>query len=124
MAKSQRTSKTDQIIQRFAAELAAAAREDAIGAVLANLQGTTRGNGAKTNGARRKHAKRSAEDIAQLETNFLEYVTRNPRSTAQQIAGGLGVKTTELALPIGKLLKGGKLRKRGERNATRYTARA
>jgi len=31
MAKSQRTSKTDQIIQRFAAELAAAAREDAIG---------------------------------------------------------------------------------------------
>ena len=58
----------------------------------------------------RKGGKRTAQEIAQMADAFLAHVTANPGQRMEHIAKELGLPTTELTLPVRKLLAERKLR--------------
>ena len=67
--------------------------------------------------------KRSPEQLKSLSTELYRHISKHPGQRIEQIAKDLGVTTKELALPTRKLLDEKKIRSRGQRRATRYSAR-
>lgn len=71
-------------------------------------------------GARRRGGKRTPAELSQMATAVVQYVEANPNSNIEEIGRGVGIATKDLALPVKKLLKEGRLKKKGEKRATRY----
>ena len=67
-----------------------------------------------------KPGKRTARQIATLRTRILKWLASNPGSTVEVMSEALKVPTKDLSVPVKQLLDGKKLRKRGQRRATRY----
>lgn len=64
--------------------------------------------------------RRSPGEIEADARRLLTYIAANPGMRAEQIAEAIGESTERLALPIRKLLKEHKIKKKGTRRATRY----
>lgn len=65
--------------------------------------------------------KRSPEDLSKLQAQLLSYVTKNPGQRCEEIAKGMGVQTSDLALPLRKL--GKQLKHQGVARGRRYFAK-
>ncbi len=70
--------------------------------------------------SRRKGAKRTSEELAEMANEFLDYVGKNPGQRMEAIAKALGYSTQELTLPVKKLSATGKLHVEGQKRATSY----
>lgn len=129
MAKTSETTRVQSIIQRFAVELADAAREEAIGAMVAQLgaQGSGKRMPAlkapKSTAKREKGHKRSPAELENLTKSLRTFVQHNPGASARNISKGLGVETSELGVPFAKLFAQKAITKKGLRSATRYWSR-
>lgn len=74
-------------------------------------------------GARKKGAKRTAEELEQLIKQLHAYIGKNPGQRIEQIAQGLDISTKELNLPAKKLIADKKLSTKGQKRATTYFAK-
>jgi hypothetical protein len=64
--------------------------------------------------------KRSREDLEALAKQFSSFVSANPGLRIEQINKELGTTTSDLALPIRKLIAGRLIATKGEKRATTY----
>ncbi|MGE0549787.1 MAG: hypothetical protein AB7O24_20985 [Kofleriaceae bacterium] len=69
---------------------------------------------------RGRGAKRSSDELEQLQEQFLEFVRTNPGLRIEQINKQLGTTTKDLALPIRKLIADGSLKAKGNKRSTTY----
>ena len=129
-------------ISDFAAELAVLVRREALASVATAL-GTTNGAPVARRGPgrprktaaparaatpsspvpvakRRKGAKRDPKEIVRLTAAVAAHVKQHPGEGVEKIAGHLRVKTSELNLPIAKLLAGKTITRKGIKRATKY----
>jgi hypothetical protein len=136
------SSKIETIVSQFVADLREALTEESSSVLRAALDGlgapaaATRRRGPgrpkKSKGAvgakaraksRRKGAKRAPEELEQLTRNLLATIKKQPGARIEEIGAAMAVPTKELALPIKKLLADKAISKRGEKRATKYTAK-
>ena len=110
----------DDLIRKFVTELRQLVREDIVKSLLAGEVGSTP---RKTTVASKAPGKRSAETIAEQAKTILGWLKRNPGSSAQAIAEGIGVELKELALPLAKLKEDKALKVSGVRRGTKYSAK-
>lgn len=66
--------------------------------------------------------RRSPEELAKLTDEVLGQIVSRPGSRMESLRGALNVPTNLLVGPVTKLLAAGKIRKEGEKRATRYYA--
>jgi len=90
---------------------------------LSSLLGKATKSSAGRGREREKGAKRSPEEIAQLTDQLHKFILKNPGLRIEQIAEGLGIDTKELVLPIKKLAAAKVLSTKGQKRATRYSAK-
>ena len=69
---------------------------------------------------RPKGAKRPADEIAQTKERVWAHIKANPGQRIEQINKELGTRTSDLSLPLKKLLSEGAIRTEGSRRATKY----
>ena len=82
------------------------------------------GRGAvKASPKRRVGEKRSPQLLAQITEQVFNHIKGNPGQGVEQIAKALDTSTKELTLPIRKLLNDKKISSKGQKRATRYSAR-
>jgi predicted transcriptional regulator len=108
-------------VEAFVAEITELARAAAYQALSAGLDtpiATGRSTSAAIRG--RRGGKRTADEIAQMADAFFAHIAANPGRRMEHIAKELGVATSELSLPVKKLLAEGKLRVEGQKRATEY----
>ena len=65
-------------------------------------------------------ARRSAEELAQLEEKLYELVCGSPGASMREFGDVIKVSVRDLNLPMAKLKSSGKVRSVGERTRTRY----
>lgn len=101
-----------------------------LGGAVGVTNGASKKNGksnghAVTNGdsALGKGEKRSAEAIEAFQTQFVEFVKKNPGLRIEQINKELGTTTKQLQLPIRKLIADGVIKVKGEKRASCYFTR-
>lgn len=70
-----------------------------------------------------KGQKRDPEAINKLTADLLTHIKKNPGQRIEVIAKGMGVLTKDLNLPVKRLLETRKVRTRGQKRATTYTAK-
>lgn len=114
------------LIEQATAEAVNAALRDEIGAMRRELgapvaprRAGRRGRG----GGLRPGQKRSPEVLKALEEQIYKYLEEHPGVGVEQIGKDLGASTSELTLPIHKLLKEKRIRRKGQKRATRYFPR-
>src|SRR5687767_4718837 len=119
-------------IQSFVEELTQLIKRAAVQSVAEALNegGSRRGPGrpraaaaartAVAGPGRRKGAKRDPKELEGLTEKLLSYVKSHEGQRIEQIAGGMGISTKELALPAKKLIATKKIRTTGTRRATKY----
>ena len=71
---------------------------------------------------RKRGGKRTAAELSEMADTLVAFVADNPGSSIEEIGRGIGIPTKELALPVKKLLAEGRLKKKGQKRATRYSA--
>jgi hypothetical protein len=130
-------------IDAFAAELGTLVRQSAVQAVRGALgDGTAprrrgpgrprkaaapakRGPGRPPKAAtapRGRRGRRSSEDVLKTAEHLQAHVRANPGQRMEEISGALKVPTSELTLPVSKLMAAGSLRSEGQKRGTRYYA--
>lgn len=67
-------------------------------------------------------AKRPPAEISALTEKLFEYIKANPNQGIEVIGKALGTPTSELNLPVKKLLASKRINFTGERRATKYSA--
>ena len=115
-------------VESFVADLAEMARQaayDTLSDALAQAGATADPAGAGSHTPSGSHAsrrggKRSSEEIDKMAEFFYVYVTQKPGQRMEQISKALGYQTSELNLPVKKLLSSGKIRIEGQKRATQY----
>ena len=70
----------------------------------------------------KRGGKRTAAELNEMAEKLVEFVRSNPGSSIEEIGKGIAIPTKELALPVKKLLAEGRLKKKGQKRATRYSA--
>lgn len=91
-----------------------------------NGRGAGRGRGRGRLGAgislgrRPKGAKRPQDEIAKLRDTVFSFIKEHPGQRIEQINGQLGTRTSDLSLPLKKLIADGAVRTEGDRRATKY----
>lgn len=76
-------------------------------------------------GASKRLARRSADDIGQMVERIVALLASSATGLgAEALRGKLGVTSKELPRPLQEALEAGRIRKEGERRATRYFAAA
>jgi hypothetical protein len=78
---------------------------------------------AKAAPKRKVGEKRSPQLLAQITEQVYNHIKANPGQGVEQIAKSLNTATKELTLPIRKLLNDKKISSKGQKRATRYSAR-
>ncbi|MBM3986405.1 MAG: DNA-binding protein [Planctomycetes bacterium] len=72
---------------------------------------------------KRKRAKVSPAALAAAGAKVMEYLTKRPGQSLEQIGKGLNTPTANLKLPIKALLGGKKLKTTGQRRGTKYSVK-
>lgn len=75
---------------------------------------------APAGGRRPKGAKRAPTEIVETKNRVHAHIKANPGQRIEQINKQLGTRTSDLSLPLKKLLSEGAIRVEGERRATKY----
>ncbi len=114
-------------------KLARQAAMDTLAGALAGVGGTVvsdlrfpsgrgrRGKGSLFTGGRRpKGAKRAQNEIEKLKDAVLSHIKDHPGERIEQINGHMGTRTSDLSLPLKKLIADGAVRTEGDRRATKY----
>lgn len=70
--------------------------------------------------ARARGAMRAPAELAALVEKLAAHIRRNPGQGAEAIGKALGVATSEMALPIKKLVAAKRIRSEGQKRATKY----
>ena len=70
-----------------------------------------------------KRVKRSSADVDAMAAALLAYVAAHEGQSIEQIGKGMGVATKELKLPVIKLMEAKKLKTKGKKRGTKYSAR-
>jgi hypothetical protein len=113
-----------RLVDGFVAQVTELARRAAMDTLETALGRGGRGNGggaARGNGrGRGRGAKRTADELEQLQHDFLAFVGKNPGLRIEQINKQLGTSTKDLALPIRKLVAEGLLKVKGKKRSTTY----
>ncbi|MGE0868920.1 MAG: hypothetical protein AB7P03_10165 [Kofleriaceae bacterium] len=113
-------SDIQRLVNGFVAQVTELARRAAID-TLQNALGRGAGRPAGGGGrGRGRGAKRTADELEQLQEQFLEFVRANPGMRIEQINKELGTTTKDLALPIRKLIADGSLKAKGNKRSTTY----
>ncbi len=130
----------NDVVSSFVNEITRLAREAAVETLQRALAGTggtvvadirvagRRGRPAKSPaapavaaaGRRSKGAKRPAGEIAETKNKVHAFIKGNPGQRIEQINKQLGTKTSDLSLPLKKLMSEGAIRTEGARRATKY----
>jgi hypothetical protein len=71
-------------------------------------------------GSRAKGAKRPANEIEKLKSAVHSFIKDHPGQRIEQINGQMGTRTSDLSLPLKKLISEGSIRTEGDRRATKY----
>lgn len=79
-----------------------------------------RGKGGLSFSMRAKGAKRPANEIEKLKDAVLAHIKDHPGERIEQINGHMGTRTSDLSLPLKKLIADGAVRTEGDRRATKY----
>ena len=126
-----------ELVDRFVEGVTTVARKAALDA-MASALGTApalRGGGALSSrgrggspgptralrgGSRKPGAKRDPQELARLVDQLRDHVATNPGQGIEQIKKALGYKTSELSLPMRKLIADGLVRSEGQKRATKY----
>ncbi len=120
-----------RLAETFAVQLVAAVRgmslEEILGASATVAVVPVKKNGAtstpvKAPRSKGRLARRSAEDIAKVEAAIVALVKASKGIGAEQIRAHLKLTKAELASPINAALAAKKLRKTGQKRATKYYA--
>jgi hypothetical protein len=69
---------------------------------------------------RPKGAKRPQDEIGKLKDMVLGHIKEHPGERIEQINAHLGTRTSDLSLPLKKLITDGIVRTEGDRRATKY----
>ncbi|MGE0323648.1 MAG: DNA-binding protein [Polyangiaceae bacterium] len=85
-------------------------------------KGSTAASAPAAKRAKKRGGKRTAAELADMADKLVGFVEKNPGSSIEEIGRGIGIPTKELALPVKKLLSEGRLKKKGQKRATRYSA--
>ena len=111
-------------------KLARQAAHDTLSSALAGAGGTVisdvrlprgrRGKGMLALSRRPKGAKRPQGEIEKLKDAVLAHIKDHPGERIEQINGKMGTRTSDLALPLKKLISDGAVRTEGDRRATKY----
>lgn len=117
----------NELVARFVEEVAELAREQAHAQLARALGGEPARGGprgllpapagrveAASNG------RRTPEEIERLRARLLAYVTAHPGQRIEEIKVAIGATTSQLAVPLQKLIFADLVRSEGERRATRY----
>lgn len=125
----------NELVSAFVNDITKLARQvaqDTLSHALAGVGGTVvtdlrlpgngrRGRKGLSLGIRRpKGAKRPANEIEKLKDRVHAHVKDNPGERIEQINKTLGTSTSELSLPLKKLIADGAVRTEGDRRATKY----
>ena len=71
-------------------------------------------------GSRVKGEKRSPAELTRIQDKLIAFISASPGLRIEQINEALGTSTTDLALPLRKLVGDGALKTEGQRRATKY----
>jgi hypothetical protein len=71
-------------------------------------------------GSRAKGAKRPANEIEKLKSAVHAHIKEHPGERIEQINSHMGTRTSDLSLPLKKLISEGAVRTEGDRRATKY----
>ena len=114
------TTKLEQVIRsQVVSEIDNAVRA-AVQGVGGGARGGGRGRVAKVVSA--GGGKRTPEQIAKTAAKLLSFIAANPGQRAEQIADGTKISTSEMALPIKRLLAEKKIKASGVARGTTYVA--
>ena len=69
---------------------------------------------------RKKGAKRTPAELAKIQTALLAIIAKTPGKRVEEINKVLGFSTAELAGPLAKLIAAKKVRRTGQKRATKY----
>ncbi len=136
MARSTIESQIQTRVEEFAAELSTMVRQAALEAVEDAIRGeglglSTRkaGRPTKAKAAGRKavsrtstgrRRRRTAEELVEMQSDLVTYVTKNPGERLEQIALGMNIDSQDLKRPIQMLLESKDISKEGQRRGTMY----
>ncbi len=118
-----------ELIETFAVSLAEVFKNDARERLVAAL-GLTESKPSSKPTAHRQSAhaaprastgsKRDPAELERIGARLLAYVRQHPGERIEQIAKAIGTTSTDLKLPMTKLLGAKSVKKKGERRSTKY----
>ncbi len=112
-----------KLARQAAHDTLASALAGAGGTVVSDLRlarGRKGGRGVLALSRRPKGEKRPAGEIDKLKDAVHAHIKEHPGERIEQINGHMGTRTSDLALPLKKLIADGAVRTEGERRATKY----
>lgn len=74
-------------------------------------------------GGKAKRGKRTGEEVDALADKLLKYIAKHPGQRMEQISAGMNMSSKELTLPLQKLKNEKRLKTKGQKRATEYSAR-
>ncbi len=118
-------SEIAKLVEQFAADISALAREMAVSTLTGALDGLGNGHArrapaARSSGARAKGGKRAADEIEKDMEKVSAFIKDNPGRRIEQINAALGTTTKDLALPLRKLIASDAVKTAGVRRGTQY----
>jgi hypothetical protein len=109
----------ETLAKGYVAELTAIARDE----ILRLISGGRARVVGSVSPSRRRGEKRSPQALDALETKFHTFVAKHPGLRIEQINAKLGTSTSELALPIRRLIAAKAIRTMGAKRSTKYFAK-
>ena len=113
----------EALAQEFIDRLTAIAKEELLKVLGGRGSPTPRSTKAPAR-SRGRGQKRSSKRLEQLQAKFQGFVAKHPGLRIEQINAKLGTKTSELQLPIRKLITAGQIKAKGAKRSTTYFAGA
>ena len=114
-------------VEAFVGELSGLVRQAALEAVQDALEGAPTAAPRRAAGKRpaavtrsKRGGRRSPNELNAMADQLMAAVTAQPGLRIEELGKAMEIPTRELALPVTKLIKAGKLRREGRKRATKY----
>lgn len=110
-------------IQSLFTQLVDQIRAECTAEIVARIGGTTPAAKRAKVQPSAKPARRGPADMEKMIGAIKAYITKNPASRTEEIGAGMGIDTSELKLPMKKMVEDRILVRRGMRRAAKYTVK-